>query len=117
MTSPVPVSISRPKPYLLKAVWPDGFESTITLMSLRDDCPCAMCKGETIMGQHFTFGIQQFKPGQNELKELVPVGNYGIQASWNDGHDSGIYSWQMFRDSFEKNRLSDEQLAELATKE
>jgi DUF971 family protein len=49
----------------------------------------------------------------NELASLTPVGNYGVQASWKDGHDSGIYSWEMLRTVFEQKKLSDETLAEI----
>jgi DUF971 family protein len=42
-------------------------------------------------------------PGQEKLqvgkenvsiKEIVPVGNYAIQIVYDDGHDTGIYSWE-----------------------
>jgi DUF971 family protein len=29
-----------------------------------------------------------------ELKSLQPVGQYAIQATWKDGHDTGIYSFE-----------------------
>ena len=28
------------------------------------------------------------------LDSIQPVGNYAVQLFFNDGHDSGIYSWQ-----------------------
>ena len=46
--------------------------------------------------------VQGHGPGQEvlqtgkrevELTELEPVGNYAVQPSFSDGHDSGIYSW------------------------
>jgi len=27
------------------------------------------------------------------INDIEPVGNYGIKPIFNDGHDSGIYSW------------------------
>ena len=40
--------------------------------------------------------FQMFKP---VLKMLgaEPVGNYAIRINWNDGHNTGIYSWDHFR--------------------
>jgi DUF971 family protein len=28
-----------------------------------------------------------------ELVDLKPVGNYAVQPTFSDGHDSGIFSW------------------------
>ena len=50
------------------------------------------------MGQTVFPGLKTFKPGMNELRSLTPVGNYGVQASWADGHDTGIYSWDYLHD-------------------
>jgi DUF971 family protein len=57
--------------------------------------------------------MKTLQPGMNELASLTPVGNYGVQASWKDGHDSGIYSWEMLRTVFEQRKLSEETLAEI----
>lgn len=32
------------------------------------------------------------------LTEIHAVGHYGVQLVFDDGHDSGIYSWQYLRD-------------------
>lgn len=57
------------------------------------------------MGTTYLVGIKQYVPGMNELKSLEQVGNYGVQATWNDKHDSGIYTWQMLRLIAEKHAL------------
>lgn len=113
----IPVSITKPKPYLLHIQWSDDYSSTILLEKLRDECPCAACQGEEIMGQKISFGIKMFKPGMNELTVLQPVGNYGLQATWQDGHATGIYTWQTLRALSEKYALSQPELDELASKE
>jgi len=47
--------------------------------------------------------VQGHGPGQEvlqtgkrevELTSLEPVGNYAVQPSFSDGHDTGIYSWE-----------------------
>lgn len=58
------------------------------------------------MGQTVFAGIRTFAPGMNELDALTPVGNYAVQARWKDGHDTGIYTWQMLRGLFERKKLS-----------
>ncbi len=113
MPSYIPRAISRPQPYLIRFDWDDGSSSTILLEKFREACPCAVCKGETIMGTTYFVGIKQFVPGMNELVDLVVTGNYGVQAIWKDGHDSGIYTWQMLRDVAKEHALSDTQLQAL----
>lgn len=108
-SSLIPKSISRPKPYLLQVEYTD-FTGIIMLSSLREECPCAVCKGEEIMGVRYTFGMQIMKPGMNELVALQPAGNYALQARWNDGHDSGIYTWEQLRTIIEKHALTQEQI-------
>jgi DUF971 family protein len=67
-------------------------------------------------GQHFRLSFEFLRvyspsaevrghgPGQEtlqtgkrnvEIKALEPVGNYAIQPVFSDGHDSGIYSWDL----------------------
>jgi DUF971 family protein len=31
-------------------------------------------------------------------KEVKPVGKYALSFTWNDGHASGIYSWDYLRE-------------------
>src|SRR5919206_2869110 len=48
--------------------------------------------------------VQGHGPGQEVLQtgkrnvdivELEPVGNYAVQPTFSDGHDTGIYSWEL----------------------
>jgi DUF971 family protein len=32
------------------------------------------------------------------IREIKPVGNYALQLCFDDGHDTGIYSWDYLRD-------------------
>lgn len=112
-----PRKIYRPKPYLLTMEYDDNFSATISLVAFRDECPCAKCKGETILGTTYTFGLQTIQPGMYELLSLAPVGNYAVEAVWRDGHNSGIYTWENLRAIAEKNALSEAELLELSQKE
>lgn len=72
------------------------------------------------MGKTYSFGMQVMKPGMYDLANIQAVGNYAIQADWKDGHNTGIYSWDILRGVAEEFALSDEQiraLAEQAAKE
>lgn len=73
----------------------DGFESHITPELLRDNCPCAGCKGEEVL-------LHKYVPANNSpvtaegyiIEKADMVGNYAIQFSWKDGHNTGIYTWE-----------------------
>jgi DUF971 family protein len=111
-----PISITRPRPWLLHIIWPD-MEADILLEHIRADCPCAACQGEEIMGQRISFGMKLFMPGMNELTALQAIGNYGVQAFWKDGHSTGIYTWKVLRSIAEKHALAPEELSALIQKE
>ncbi len=68
------------------------------------------------MGQVVFAGIKTFTPGMNELVALTPVGNYGVQAAWADGHDSGIYTWEMLRTVFEGKKLTQATINEITSR-
>lgn len=110
----VPKSISKPFPGYLKAAWNDGFEAVIKLEKFRKECPCADCREkDESTPSGVKFFMPTIKPGQNDLKELTPVGNYALNAIWGDGHNSGIYTWEYFRIVFESNQISNEELIKL----
>jgi DUF971 family protein len=33
-----------------------------------------------------------------EIDNMEPVGHYGLQITFSDGHDTGIYSWDLFHE-------------------
>lgn len=79
----------------LRITWSDGHVVRLSLQFLRDECPCAGCKGESgLLGVHYVpTQLPILTLGKYELKSLNAVGNYAIAATWGDGHDSGIYSY------------------------
>ena len=40
--------------------------------------------------------FQMFKPSI-KMTNVEPVGNYAVQIFWNDGHSTGIYSYDHLR--------------------
>ena len=92
-----PVKIKRESESIITITWDDTLISKYTLETLRDQCPCAGCQGETILFKTYEPLKQIDLPGKYELKSIIPVGNYAVQIIWGDGHDSGIYSWEYLR--------------------
>ena len=87
--------------------WEDKSESKITLKYLRDECPCAGCKGETILLKTYRPAKPKIAlPGMYEVKNIETVGDYAIQITWKDGHNTGIYSWNYLQ-KLDKEQDSD----------
>jgi DUF971 family protein len=84
--------------------WKDGHHSSYSLDYLRDECPCANCAGthgtvpykEQKKLEVQTNPFQMYKPVLKMLG-VEPVGNYAIRIAWNDGHNTGIYSYDHLR--------------------
>jgi len=94
MNAPAPTKIQQTSQTELTFTWQDGSACTLTMKQMRDECPCAGCKGEVILGKVYKPALlPTFTPGMYELRAIEPVGSYGIQVSWKDGHQTGIYSW------------------------
>ena len=75
--------------------WDDGSESFVPFEKLRRACPCAGCKGEVdVMGNLYKNPDRPLSPNAFQLVRLEPVGGYGIQPVWADGHATGIYSFE-----------------------
>jgi len=77
--------------------WPGGEESYLSLETVRRHCPCAACCGEPgltrpIPGVEMKLSQESFR-----LKGMQRVGGYAIQPTWEDGHGTGIYSWDYLR--------------------
>jgi DUF971 family protein len=73
-------------------VWGDGHESYYPGAPLRKACSCAVCKGEQhLFGRSTLPTLKAMKPEAFSPVSVRLVGNYGLQVTWGDGHDHGIY--------------------------
>ncbi|MCE7934692.1 MAG: DUF971 domain-containing protein [Chlorobi bacterium CHB2] len=98
MPTLVPTAITQPTAHQLTITWSDGLACGLTLQQLRDACPCAACKGETILGVYYPpVKLPVLTPGMYQLEAIEPVGNYAVQVRWGDGHHTGIYTWEQLR--------------------
>jgi len=78
--------------------WDDGHMGTTSLKTLRDFCPCAGCKGETVLFQTYVPPPADTQtPGRYILNGAEAIGNYAMRFSWGDGHQEGIYTWEHLR--------------------
>ncbi len=78
--------------------WDDEHEGSVPVAVLRDFCPCAECKGETVLFQTYVPpSPNRETPGRYHLKGVASIGNYAMKFSWGDGHDLGLYTWELLR--------------------
>jgi DUF971 family protein len=81
----------------LAVTWGDGQESFIELEKLRRNCPCATCGGEPdVLGNQERPRVS-YGPHSFELRAFKFVGGYAFQPTWNDGHETGLYTFPLLR--------------------
>jgi DUF971 family protein len=96
---PVNITLNKTEAYL-EIAWSDDTVCQYPLSHLREACPCVECRGgHQFMGlEHAPDNLLQLKPARTyTMSALHPVGNYAVQPVWDDGHDTGIYTWEYLR--------------------
>ena len=81
----------------LALAWSDGKESYIPLEKLRRSCPCATCGGEPDVLGYVQRPLVSYGPHSFELRGFHFVGGYALQPTWNDGHNTGLYTFRQLR--------------------
>jgi DUF971 family protein len=78
--------------------WDDGAESFIKLETMRRQCPCASCRGETdVLGNLYKGPDRPLNPNSFRLVRLNNVGGYALSPVWGDGHSTGIFSFEYLK--------------------
>lgn len=83
---------------LLLIEWADSHETGFPLDGLRRACPCATCQGHDNMHQlpdPEVFSLPSLMQWHDV--KLEAVGTYALRIRWDDGHESGIYTWDRLR--------------------
>ena len=89
--APTPQSITlHEKSRVLEVGFSDGATFRIPFELMRIYSPSAEVQGHGP-------GQEILQTGKRDvlLVDLQPVGNYAVQPTFSDGHDSGIYSWDL----------------------
>ena len=79
---------------MLEVNWPDGRADRLAYHTIRSQCPCAGCRDEWTGAR-----ILDPKAIRPDLKlvGMENIGTYAVQFAWNDGHSSGLYTWETLR--------------------
>src|ERR1035438_2156832 len=82
--------------------WENDTESYIDLKYLRDECPCASCKGETVLLKTYIPAKPANDAPENfVIKSIQQVGGYAIQILWAPSpsqRSSSVFARSIFHD-------------------
>ena len=79
----------------LAITWTDNKTQNFDVVALRRKCPCASCIDEWT---HKQILKPDSVPDTVRPVKIDSVGSYALQIAFNDGHKTGIYTFQMLRD-------------------
>ena len=86
---PAPEALTvHAKSRVIELRFPDGAHFRIPFELMRVYSPSAEVQGHG-PGQE----VLQTGKREVDMTALAPVGNYGVQPTFSDGHDSGIFTW------------------------
>ena len=89
MSDPAPIEIKlRTKSRVLEVVFDNGERFELPFEYLRVYSPSAEVRGHGP-------GQETLQLGKHEvgIKAVEPVGHYAVRLVFDDGHDTGLYSW------------------------
>jgi DUF971 family protein len=90
-TTPTPTEIKlHQKSRVLEITYADGKTFSLPCEFLRVHSPSAEVRGHGP-------GQEVLQVGKNDvtISRIEPVGTYAIQLCFSDGHETGIYSWDL----------------------
>ena len=92
MRAPTSLRLHR-KSRVLDVGYADGARYSLPCEYLRVFSPSAEVRGHG-------GGEPMLVPGKRNvgIERIEPVGNYAVRLVFDDGHDSGLYSWDVFED-------------------
>ena len=89
--TPIPTEIKlHQKSRLFEISFDNGERFELTYEFLRVFTPSAEARGHGVGQETLQVGKQDV-----DILRIEPVGNYAIKPVFSDGHDSGLYSWDV----------------------
>lgn len=91
MTKPTDLILHRAS-HVLEVAFDDGTRYRLPCEYLRVESPSAEVQGHGP-------GQKILVPGKRDvnIRAIEPVGNYAVLLRFDDGHDSGIFSWSLLQ--------------------
>ena len=92
----------KPQEQMLELRWKSGETTRHSYAHLRKHCPCATCRTERDKIDAKGPVLRVISGPVMEvaqLMEVTPVGRYALAFNWNDGHKTGIYTYEFLWES------------------
>ena len=91
---PVPTALTlRKASQLLEVAFPDGVSGSLSAEYLRVHSPSAEVTGHSA-GE----GMLVVDKERVRILRIEPVGRYAVRLVFDDGHDTGLYTWRVLYD-------------------
>lgn len=98
----LPTALHLDGPAHLLIEWSDSRQQRIAVKTLRDRCPCSVCRKQNEAPQQAVkanplniLSAEEIAP--LKIASMTPVGNYAYSIDFSDGHGTGIYSFEYLR--------------------
>lgn len=91
MSVPTEIRYSRPD-RTLRVTFDDGVMADISATRLRTESPSAEVQGHGPGQKVIVTGKENV-----QIVDMQPVGHYAIRLIFDDGHQTGIYTWAYLR--------------------
>lgn len=94
-----PAALQRLADESLMIAWSDGQKRRYRCLELRDACPCATCREKRSQPPAPNLlpvlSLQEAAPLR--IAGMQPVGQYAYNIAFSDGHDTGIFTFELLR--------------------
>ena len=97
-TRPTDLQIVEDNALIIK--WNDGQQRRYSFRELRDACPCATCHEKRTGEQQPPTLLPVLSAAEAEslrIEGMKPVGSYAYTIAFSDGHDTGIFSFDLLQ--------------------
>jgi DUF971 family protein len=94
-----PTALSLTPDNRLLIDWSDGQRRSYRVRELREACPCATCREKRSQPQD-PLALPVLKQVQTQpltIAAMEPMGNYAYAIRFSDGHDTGIFAFDLLR--------------------
>ena len=97
----IPIALEKDEQDALVITWSDQIRTKSSAAELRKACPCATCrekKSDSETSQPAMLPVISMAEAQpTRIGSMRPVGNYAYNIAFSDGHDSGIFTFDLLR--------------------
>lgn len=96
--TPHPTQLQRDGDERLVIEWSDAERRTYTVRELRESCPCATCREKRKQPPPALPVLSDAELKPLRIEGMKPVGSYAYTIAFSDGHDTGIFTFDLLRD-------------------